>query len=117
MKGDKGASIKDKEARRRYDRIKHKELRIRYRAALFEILGGVKCVKCGFGDSRALHFDHIYGGGRKQVKDSKSNMRMYLYYIKNPEIAIKTLQILCANCNWIKRIENMETSQWRVLPT
>ena len=66
---------------------------------LFDILGR-QCSICGFTDERALQFDHINGGGDK-------NGRSYYKYINDPDIKLK-LQILCANCNWIKRHENNE---------
>ena len=33
---------------------------------------------------------------------------MYQSYIDNPDLARKRLQILCANCNWIKKAERNE---------
>lgn len=71
------------------------------RSDLFKLLGGKKCKKCGFSDERALQFDHKRGGG---CKDRKS----YKFYLNNPKLAKKTLQILCANCNWIKRFTKKE---------
>jgi hypothetical protein len=74
------------------------------------ILLGEKCVKCGFNsDIRALQVDHIKGGGTKEVRDFGGNItKMWKFYLENPELAIKTLQTLCANCNTIKRYENNE---------
>jgi len=79
-----------------------------YRKMLFDILGH-ECVKCGFKDKRALQFDHIEGKGRKD--HYKYGGGMVRYYAKRPLTAIKTLQVLCANCNYIKRIENNETKR------
>jgi len=75
-----------------------------YRDKLFEILGGAKCSKCGFSDKRALQFDHINGGGTYllKVKERKDH-HYYVKYANNPELARQTFQILCANCNCIKR--------------
>lgn len=77
------------------------------RMKIIEVLGG-KCVKCGFLDWRALQVDHINGGGTKDIRSKGTN----IYYrcltediIKNPN----KFQLLCANCNWIKRYENKET--------
>lgn len=75
---------------------------------LFEILGGKKCVRCGFDDERALQFDHKFGGGLKEQITSKRGRDNLKYYIENPNIARKKLQVLCANCNWIKKSENKE---------
>ena len=75
-------------------------------------LFGNKCQKCGFSDIRALQFDHINGGGRKEGKffslKSHGRIAWYRYYLSNSEVAKQKLQLLCANCNWIKRIEKKE---------
>lgn len=92
---------------------KNKESRIkatrdyvrRQRLAVVELLGG-ECVKCSFNDSRALQIDHINGNGLKD-----KNLKGGSYYnrvirsILNKE---NKYQLLCANCNWIKRAENHE---------
>ena len=80
------------------------------RETLFHILGQHACIKCGFHDKRALQFDHINGGGTKEHKTMFLNRRLmfYVHYGSYPELARTTLQVLCANCNAIKRIENGE---------
>lgn len=65
---------------------------------------GIKCIKCGFDDKRALQIDHVNGGGLKEIRELKNN-RKYLELIKSKP---QNYQILCANCNWIKRHENFE---------
>lgn len=78
------------------------------RNKIFEILGGKKCVRCGFSDERALQFDHINGDGRLERRQ-KGGLDYYLfYYAEHPEIVVSKFQVLCANCNWIKRAENKE---------
>ena len=67
-----------------------------------ELLGG-KCVRCGFSDWRALQFDHIDGGGTRDRK-GKDNW-VILKRIKSGKFRY---QLLCANCNWLKRYENDE---------
>ncbi len=59
---------------------------------------------CGFDDIRALQIDHINGGGRK---DSIGTNNPRKYY-ENMFNALNTVQILCANCNWIKRYTHNE---------
>lgn len=76
----------------------------RYRDQLFEVLGGAKCIRCGFSDKRALHFDHIDGGGTAEFR-KKKDYSYYRKYIDQPELARKTFQVLCANDNAIKRTE------------
>lgn len=73
---------------------------------VFEVLGGAKCCKCGFSDTRALQIDHINGGGNKERYNSKHNPKKYFNEII--EAGGNGYQVLCANCNWIKRFENNE---------
>ena len=81
----------------------------KYRKFLIKLLGG-KCIKCNFNDIRALQLDHINGNGLREIKKFNGGGTMYLYYKRNTNEAKEKLQILCANCNWIKRYENDETN-------
>jgi len=77
---------------------------------LFSYLGG-KCVKCGYDDHRALQLDHIKGNGSKTRKESglhKNRIKYYNYLLQNPSYTLEEIQLLCANCNWVKRYENNE---------
>jgi len=82
-----------------------------FRTLLLDQMGG-KCSNCAFGDYRALQIDHVYGGG---TKERKSGMG----WVASPRTLdqvekalarhfLGELQILCANCNWIKRYEKGE---------
>ncbi len=64
-----------------------------------------KCVGCGFKDIRALQIDHVYGGGGEDFKQYKNNRPKYY---KSMLGHLEDFQILCANCNTIKRVENFE---------
>lgn len=78
----------------------------RLRNAIFELLGS-KCIYCGFEDKRALQIDHINGGGSKDKKTAKG---FYYKRVLTEIMEGKILyQILCANCNWIKRHDKNET--------
>ena len=68
-------------------------------------LGGFVCSKCGYDDPRALQIDHIFSNGKEMPLQKNTIIQ---YYLENPDIADEELQILCANCNWIKRAENYE---------
>ena len=75
-----------------------------------EIIGllGGKCVRCDFVDDRALQIDHMDGNGKKDIKGGGTAYydKVRKFLAANP---LQTVyQILCANCNWIKRIENNE---------
>lgn len=89
--------------------------RRRLRAAALAILGN-KCVHCGFDDPRALQIDHINGGGGKERKDTKNNQTMYYrMIIASAEEDEGKYQLLCANCNWIKR--TVEDENYAYTPT
>lgn len=74
---------------------------------LFNILGGCFCKQCGFRDVRALQLDHIKGNGNKERVRFHSNSALIVYYLKHPEESKQKLQVLCANCNWIKRYDEL----------
>jgi len=65
---------------------------------------GNKCANCGYDtDIRALQIDHINGGGRKEMIEIGTYG--ILRNVINEEPGY---QLLCANCNQIKRFENDE---------
>lgn len=67
---------------------------------------GGKCVNCGFNDWRALQIDHINGGGRKDPEVLKKTYSYHKYLLKTKDI--NKYQLLCANCNWIKKYQKGE---------
>ena len=89
-------------------REKQREEKQKKKLEIHLLLGSI-CIKCGFSDSRALQIDHINGGGYTERKLYPTNPKKYysdiLKSIKNNE---NKYQLLCANCNWIKRFENNE---------
>lgn len=80
-------------------KAEERKLRIR----LFKILGGAKCKYCPCQIYQCLHFDHVNGNGGKDRIKHKSNHTVWRYYVNNPELTKRELQVLCANCNYIKR--------------
>lgn len=80
------------------------------RRQLMKDLGGIFCKKCGFNDFRALQFDHINGKGTEQRRKSNNTWTILKDIEENPG----NYQVLCANCNWIKRIENKECAKTRL---
>ena len=72
-------------------------------------LGG-KCCRCGFTDWRALQIDHVQGNGNKE-KQLIGQWKMYKKILELESLEmVKEYQLLCANCNWIKRFENSEVT-------
>jgi ribosomal protein S27AE len=74
------------------------------REQAFDILER-RCSRCGFDDIRALQLDHVLGGGTRERRHGMK--RALLQVIKTGG---EGYQVLCANCNSIKRIENGECS-------
>ena len=74
-------------------------------------LGG-KCVCCGFSDVRALQIDHVNGDGKKERRERRiaSLTRLAL---EDKAAGGHRYQLLCANCNWIKRWERDESPRHR----
>lgn len=79
------------------------------RIRIINALGG-KCVRCGYEDKRALQIDHINGGGVKERTGFKNGYQYEKYVLEH--LDREKYQILCANCNWIKRDEEQE-SMWK----
>jgi len=91
---------------------KNHQRRLSIKITLFSMFGS-KCKKCGFTDHRALQLDHIKGDGAKMRRYTtlqRSRLRYYLWLLNNPEYTLNQIQLLCANCNWIKRYENDEVN-------
>ncbi len=107
-----------KEHRRRYyqenrERILHsprnREVRNRLRANLKrEVIlhygnGEIVCSRCGFKDIKALSIDHINGGGNKHRRKIKN----FYYWLRKNNFP-EGYQVLCMNCQFIKKIEEDE---------
>ena len=62
---------------------------------------------CPISDHRVLQFDHVKGGGRPEQLDMGSGGIKRLRYYKRIAEGAKQgetkYQLLCANCNWMKR--------------
>ena len=67
-------------------------------------LGGA-CKACGYNDERALVIDHVDGNGAKERKAGLTGRALYYAVLSDTE---GKYQLLCANCNTIKRIEMKE---------
>ena len=103
---DKKRYPKRAEKHHEYEKQRRKTLRI---ALIYEL--GTYCNKCGFNaDIRALQLDHINGGGLREMRErfTNTNSKMWRYYLNNLNEAKQKLQVLCANCNTIKKYTNNE---------
>ena len=74
------------------------------RRRILDRFGG-KCAwpGCEWTDVRALQIDHINGGGHRQRQQMGSDSVRYFQYVEEHP---QEFQILCANHNWIKHMEN-----------
>jgi hypothetical protein len=91
--------------KRERDRVRAMQRTIDRRQKLLALLGS-HCVRCGYdADWRALEIDHISGGG---AQDRKAARSLGAYYQAILDCGGVGYQILCANCNRIKRYENRE---------
>lgn len=77
--------------------------RERLREEILLLLGN-KCAICGFDDSRALQIDHKLGNGAGHRR-KKAYLTYYGEILNEIKAGSKDYQILCANHNWIKRVE------------
>jgi hypothetical protein len=90
---------------------------LQLRAQAITHLGGC-CKHCGYStDSRALVIDHVNGSGVVQRKAGTAHRKLLLAVLVDTG---GLYQILCANCNMIKRFDQQEHGNreyQRVIPT
>jgi len=106
-------NIQNKEYRHRYPEKRYQREKKDKEAIKIEVFEHyseeeIKCTRCSFSDLRALTIDHINGGGSEHRKQLGIRGGTQFYrWIKNNDYP-KEFQILCMNCQWIKRHENNE---------
>ena len=96
---------------RNYARKWAYDTRIELKIKVYNLLGN-KCINpyniehgpIFLTDIRCLQIDHINGNGKKEYKKWHSTSTYLRHILKN----IDDYQLLCANCNWIKRKINKE---------
>jgi len=91
-----------------------------YRDALITVLGS-KCScehtdcwhdgPCKVTDGRCLQIDHVNGDGNVDRHRFATDDAMFRHYLENFGSEGCKVQVLCANCNWIKRLWNEELRQ------
>jgi hypothetical protein len=89
----------------------------RVRMKVIEVLGGCCANPYGlhdkpFSDWRCLQIDHVKGNGHSyrnmRLHLDTSSINLYHKIIREVKSGSKDYQLLCANCNWIKKYENHE---------
>jgi hypothetical protein len=91
--------------RRKRDALWHRKQHESVKIEIFKTLGS-KCNICGFDDIRALCIDHINGGGL--LERAKPKGQYYVVICKKLRDSCEDYQLLCANCNLIKKVERKE---------
>jgi len=95
-----------RESRNSRARVYDKGRNLEAKRAVFAIFGD-KCVRCAFADPRALQLDHIHRAREKRGKAGRSGSALYRQIMLGQR-NLSDFQLLCANCNAIKKIENDE---------
>jgi len=88
-------------------RLQMKLRRRKIKDGILSLLGN-KCIKCGFDDRRVLQIDHKDGGGLKHMRTFSCELQYYIAVLNELKEGSQDYQLLCANCNWIKRYEEKE---------
>ena len=86
---------------------------VKYRMDILEILG-FQCNVCGFDDVRALQVDHRNNDGFKERRTEKKTGNPYKLILEKVVAGSSDYQVLCANCNWIKRLDHLESNKQKV---
>jgi hypothetical protein len=83
---------------------KQKRYRERKREDVFQLLGD-QCAHCGITDRRVLQIDHVRGGGTQHHRQTHNTSFLTEVAGSWRSGERGKYQLLCANCNWIKRLE------------
>lgn len=83
-------------------RERERQRRETAKADVFTALGNC-CARCGFADIRALQIDHVNDDGYK-FKIERLDWVKYTRHVM-ASLDSGRFQLLCANCNWIKKAE------------
>jgi hypothetical protein len=81
---------------------KHRDKYQKLKDEVFEAYGGYECVGCGNKDPECLQLDHINDDGAEHRKTAGSGSRLMDDLKKKGFPPI--VQVLCANCNWKKKV-------------
>lgn len=77
----------------------------RVKRECFQLFGD-KCKACEYSDIRALQLDHTHGNPHRRAGQyGRGSTGLYIAILKG-RLPVSAFQLLCANCNWIKRMES-----------
>lgn len=89
------------------ERAWKKEQWKRWREKVLDVLGNI-CSHCPFSDPRALQIDHVHGGGCAEERLLGRGVGYMKHVIDSVMRGEGKYQLLCANCNVIKKVVNNE---------
>jgi hypothetical protein len=96
----------NKERAKKTGLVAREKIRI-LRERIIGFLGG-KCCKCGFDDKRALQIDHVNSGGCIEQRKYGTGTKYLSMVFSSVYLCEGKYQLLCANCNIIKKYEKNE---------
>ena len=98
----------------------YKKEATKVKVEIYKLLGG-QCVNpynLNHGefltDIRCLQIDHVKGNGRQERERFSNYTEMTKYILKEIKAGSKDYQLLCSNCNWIKRHKNKESPHYSI---
>ena len=98
-----------KERGRITERRKYRETRIALREQVLALFGSA-CPRCGYSaDHRALQIDHVNGDGARERQEGGYSLSWYRGVLRSVQAGEQRYQVLCCNCNWLKRYEDGTT--------
>lgn len=83
-----------------------REVKWRAKMQVIKLFGG-KCQRCEFSDERALQIDHVNADPLPRKTGLRGGEKLYRAILAG-KFPLEYFQLLCANCNAIKRFENGE---------
>jgi len=97
------------EAARRRSRDSRRRLRLQVLQHYSPLL---RCHRCDFSDLRALTIDHVEGHGAAHRRTLGRSAQTAFYTWLRSQGYPSGYQVLCMNCQFIKRVENGEMNQY-----
>lgn len=107
MDSNKKWRIENYEHYREMTRRLDKKYYYRINAEMYSLLGG-KCKHCNIDDPRVFQIDHVDGGGNSRKIKNRSGQGLRRQMLQEIREGSERYQLLCANCNIIKKHENGE---------
>lgn len=105
------------ELAKKYSREGSRKARAKMRSEILLLLGNIcsnpynKPHPKWCNDPRILQIDHIDGGGTKELKSFTCRFNYYKFILEKIKKGSREYQLLCPNCNWLKRIEEKEVGR------